>query len=120
MPKGNRMYKDRLFKFVFNDKEKLLSLYNALNHSDYKDADALDEFMRCIGYAYSVVDNPFEDCRKYVHVDGVTRETLILKNGVFDENGKIKDIRKKEVLNQYIIHRIDVDEEDITYEDLPF
>ena len=42
MPKGNRMYKDRLFKFVFNDKEKLLSLYNALNHSDYKDADALE------------------------------------------------------------------------------
>lgn len=42
MPKGNRIYKDRLFKFVFNDKEKLLSLYNALNHSDYKDADALE------------------------------------------------------------------------------
>ena len=42
MPKGNRMYKDRLFKFVFNDKVKLLSLYNALNHSDYKDADALE------------------------------------------------------------------------------
>ncbi len=42
MTKGNRIYKDRLFKFVFNDKAKLLSLYNALNHSDYKDADALE------------------------------------------------------------------------------
>ena len=42
MPKGNRLYKDRLFKFVFNDREKLLSLYNALNHSDYKDANALE------------------------------------------------------------------------------
>ena len=42
MTKGNRIYKDRLFKFVFNDKEKLLSLYNALNHSDYKDVDALE------------------------------------------------------------------------------
>ena len=42
MPKGNRMYKDRLFKFVFSDKEKQLSLYNALNHSDNKDADALE------------------------------------------------------------------------------
>ena len=42
MTTGNRIYKDRLFKFVFNDKEKLLSLYNALNHSDYKDADALE------------------------------------------------------------------------------
>ena len=42
MTKGNRLYKDRLFKFVFSDKEKLLSLYNALNHSDYKDPDALE------------------------------------------------------------------------------
>ena len=42
MSKGNRQYKDRLFKFVFNDKEKLLSLYNALNHSDYKDPEALE------------------------------------------------------------------------------
>ncbi|MBQ3599849.1 MAG: hypothetical protein II992_01430, partial [Lachnospiraceae bacterium] len=25
----NRQYKDRLFKFIFKDKEKLLSLYNA-------------------------------------------------------------------------------------------
>lgn len=42
MTKGNRLYKDRLFKFVFNDREKLLSLYNALNHSDYKDPEALE------------------------------------------------------------------------------
>ncbi len=42
MAKGNRIYKDRLFKFVFKDKEKLLSLYNALNHSDYTDANALE------------------------------------------------------------------------------
>jgi len=42
MTKGNRIYKDRLFKFVFSDKMKLLSLYNALNGSDYKDADALE------------------------------------------------------------------------------
>ena len=42
MTKGNRLYKDRLFKFVFNDKDKLLSLYNARNHSDYKDPDALE------------------------------------------------------------------------------
>lgn len=42
MPKGNRIYKDRLFKLVFNNKEKLLSLYNALNHSDYQNADELE------------------------------------------------------------------------------
>ena len=33
--KANRNYKDTLFRFIFNDKEKLLGLYNALNHSHY-------------------------------------------------------------------------------------
>ena len=34
-------YKDRLFRMIFNDKEKLLELYNAMNGSDYKDASEL-------------------------------------------------------------------------------
>ena len=34
-------YKDRLFRMIFNDKEKLLKLYNAMNGSDYKDASEL-------------------------------------------------------------------------------
>lgn len=42
MTTGNRIYKDRLFRFVFNDKKKLLSLYNALNHSHYVDEDELE------------------------------------------------------------------------------
>lgn len=42
MKKGNRLYKDRLFRFIFNNKTKLLSLYNALNHSHYEDEDALE------------------------------------------------------------------------------
>lgn len=29
--KVNREHKDRLFKFIFQDKDKLLKLYNALN-----------------------------------------------------------------------------------------
>lgn len=40
--KGNRSYKDRLFRFIFNRKEDLLSLYNAMNHSHYTDAEALE------------------------------------------------------------------------------
>lgn len=39
---GNRIYRDRLFRFVFNDKKKLLSLYNALNHSHYTDDNKLE------------------------------------------------------------------------------
>lgn len=38
----NREHKDRLFRRIFEKKEDLLSLYNALNESDYRDADALE------------------------------------------------------------------------------
>lgn len=36
-----RRYKDTLFRMIFNDKKELLSLYNALNHSDYDDENQL-------------------------------------------------------------------------------
>ena len=35
MVKVNKKYKDRLFRMVFNRKEELLSLYNAVSHSEY-------------------------------------------------------------------------------------
>lgn len=37
----NYQYKDRLFRFIFREKEALLSLYNAINESDYQDVRAL-------------------------------------------------------------------------------
>ena len=41
-PWANRKYKDRVFRLLFkNDKKALLELYNAINHSDYKDPDEL-------------------------------------------------------------------------------
>ena len=39
---GNRRYKDRLFRSVFGEKEDLLSLYNAMNHSNYEDPEELE------------------------------------------------------------------------------
>ena len=38
--KGNvaKDYKDRLFRMIFNDREKLLELYNSINDTDYTDA----------------------------------------------------------------------------------
>ena len=38
----NRAQKDTMFRFLYEDKEKLLELYNALNDSDYTDADQLE------------------------------------------------------------------------------
>lgn len=33
----DRLYKDRLFKMIFNNKMELLKLYNAINGTDYTD-----------------------------------------------------------------------------------
>lgn len=39
--KAKREYKDSLFRMIFNDKEKLLDLYNAVNGTHYTNADEL-------------------------------------------------------------------------------
>ena len=41
-PKGNRKYKDRLFRLLFSDKKSLLELYNALNQTSYTNPDDLE------------------------------------------------------------------------------
>ena len=33
----NRIYKDRLYKMIFNDKKELLNLYNTINGTHYDD-----------------------------------------------------------------------------------
>ncbi len=38
----NREHKDRLFKFIFQEKENLLQLYNALNNTTYTDSEELE------------------------------------------------------------------------------
>ena len=38
----NRKYKDSLFRDMFNNKEKLLELYNAIEGTDYKDPNAIE------------------------------------------------------------------------------
>lgn len=41
-PAANRKFKDTIFRMLFSEKEALLSLYNAVNDSNYTDADALE------------------------------------------------------------------------------
>lgn len=40
-PKANQKYKDTIFRMLFKDKKNLLSLYNAMNHRNYTNVDAL-------------------------------------------------------------------------------
>ena len=37
-----RTYKDSLFRMIFREKEELLSLYNVVNGSDYKNTEDLE------------------------------------------------------------------------------
>ena len=37
-----RTYKDSLFRMIFREKEELLSLYNVINGSDYKNTEDLE------------------------------------------------------------------------------
>ena len=39
---ANRKYKDTVFRMLFSDRENLLSLYNAINRTTYKNADELE------------------------------------------------------------------------------
>ena len=41
--KVQRNYKDTIFRMLFKDKENLLSLYNALNKTDYPFTQTVDE-----------------------------------------------------------------------------
>ena len=42
VPRANRKYKDTVFRMLFSDKENLLSLYNAINRSAYKEPEDLE------------------------------------------------------------------------------
>ena len=41
--KANRQYKDRVFRMIFNSREKLLELYNAMNGTDYENVEELEK-----------------------------------------------------------------------------
>ncbi|MCL1911933.1 MAG: hypothetical protein FWG13_06985 [Leptospirales bacterium] len=38
----NKKYKDSLFRSIFNNKERLLELYNAIEGANYRDAQDID------------------------------------------------------------------------------
>ena len=52
----NRNHKDELFRFIFSNKEAVLSLYNAVNNSDYKEPEAI-EFYTMNDFLYMGMKN---------------------------------------------------------------
>ena len=39
---ANRRYKDTIFRMLFSDRKNLLSLYNAVNQTDYRNPEELE------------------------------------------------------------------------------
>lgn len=77
---------------------------------------ALDEFMGVLNFISEEVDDPFEDIRKYVQHNQSDIKTLTLKNDLFDDNGQIKDVRKKDILDKSVLWEVT----EIDNDDLPF
>lgn len=95
----NRKHKDRLFRFIFHDKEALLSLYNAVNDSDYTDEDQLEIYtmedfvymgmkndlsflidMNLNVFEHQSTDNPNLPLRGYIYMSSAFQK-YIVKNG---------------------------------------
>ena len=77
---------------------------------------ALDEFMGILNFVSEEVDDPFEDIRKYVQQNQSDVKSLTLKSDLFDDNGQIMDIRKKDILDKSVLWEVT----EIDNDDLPF
>ena len=72
--------------------------------------------MGVLNFISEEVDDPFEDIRKYVQHNQSDIKTLTLKNDLFDDNGQIKDVRKKDILDKSVLWEVT----EIDNDDLPF
>lgn len=86
------------------------------------DLVGLDELMELLNFKQAELENVLEDTRNYIRVRGILQEQLILKDELFDDDMKIKDIRNKLLLNGYIIWNTREIEQEIIFsdDDLPF
>ena len=80
-----------------------------------KNIDDLDDFLTAFGFLISN-DLDVDDERKYIRQDGTTTYTLTLKTTLFDENGRLKDIRNRTQLEESIVW----DKTTFSDDDLPF
>ena len=103
--------------FAENQTLKHIKKHLGMSTSSFyaKNVDDLDDFMTAIGFLLSD-DLEIDDERKYIRQNGLTTYTLTLKITLFDENGKLKDIRNKSELETSIIWKENTFKDD----DLPF
>lgn len=71
-----------------------------------RDDAGLDEFMALLGFDSVDVDDPFEDHRKYVRSGESTDEVLTIKEVLFAQDGKLRDIRNRKLVEDSIILQV--------------
>lgn len=96
-------YRDSVFRLLFKDKTKLLSLFNAINGTDYKDAEVIqmslfeydeEAHMKSIRrqaqedvielYSKLLADDRLDDLRHSIE-DSEYRRQLMVEYGIEDE-----------------------------------
>lgn len=82
-----------------------------------KDVEALDELMGVIGFKTVDCDDPFDDYRKYVCEYADKKVSLVMKNELFEESGKLKDIRNSMEVDKYLFWNEEEKDDD---DGLPF
>ena len=68
-----------------------------------KDLEALDEFMKIVGFSIKEVDDAWEDARKYVKEEYTKTISITLKYSLIEDN-KLSSIRNKSLLDNGIIY----------------
>lgn len=110
---------------VFTSKLALHIIKNHLGIKNFSffanNEDALDELMDNFGFYSETPDDILSDARKYVRFSDNSTQTLILKEDLFNDDGTLKDIRNRKVIDDLIIWKdvpniCDIDDD----EELPF
>ena len=79
------------------------------------DVEALDEIMQLFGFT-KLIDLAGEDYRQYTRDNFLMKQVLVLKKDLFNNDGTIKDIRSKDMLEKCILWTT----EGTDYSQLPF
>lgn len=94
---------------IFTTNQTLTSIkrYLGLGKSSFfaKDLDALDEFMRAVGFEIKDGRDPIEEARCYIKNCGTVIKSIVIKNELVDEKQNLRDIRAKSLMEKYLIYK---------------
>lgn len=114
------LFFDKFNSTIFTNNRVLYTLQQhlGLSHATFfaRNLKALEELLYVLGFSRIEPQNEFDDLYKYVKNAPYSKTILTLSDELFDHNGEIKDIRNKDLLEEYILWEEEENEDD----ELPF